>query len=242
LFATSVTSFEIHLDFVQTRHIVFRMADKGYKGIGMEGVIARWYDTSNGKAASRNDEQVQKVRQYADAGARILEVAPGPGYLSIALAGTGDYTVTGLDISRTFVEIARAKARDAGVEVDFRLGNASAMPFNDDSFDFLICAAAFKNFSDPAGALREMCRVLRPGGCGLVLDLRKDVSKRAVDEDVARMGLGVVSRTFTRFALRSFLPRRAYTKADFEGFLEGAGFRTYEIRQSPLTLEVELRK
>jgi ubiquinone/menaquinone biosynthesis C-methylase UbiE len=215
---------------------------KGYRGISMEGPIARWYDTSNGKAASRHDEQVAKVRQYAPKGSRILEVAPGPGYLSIALAGTGDYTVTGLDISETFVAIARGKALDAGVPVDFRLGNASAMPFNDDAFDFLVCFAAFKNFADPAGALREMRRVLRPGGTGLIVDLRRDVSKQAVEDDVARMRMGVVSRMFTRFALRSFLPRRAYTKAEFETLVPGAGFGSYEIRQTPLTVEVELRK
>ncbi|MFB4270074.1 class I SAM-dependent methyltransferase [Nonomuraea sp. GTA35] len=215
---------------------------KGYRGISMEGPIARWYDTSNGKAASRHDEQVAKVRQYAPKGSRILEVAPGPGYLSIALAGTGDYTVTGLDISETFIAIARGKALDAGVPVDFRLGNASAMPFNDDAFDFLVCFAAFKNFADPAGALREMRRVLRPGGTGLIVDLRRDVSKQAVEDDVARMRMGVVSRMFTRFALRSFLPRRAYTKAEFEALVPGAGFGSYEIRQTPLTVEVELRK
>ncbi|MEV4178718.1 class I SAM-dependent methyltransferase [Nonomuraea sp. NPDC049709] len=214
---------------------------KGYKGIGMEGAIARWYATSNGKALARYDEQVARTREYAAKGARILEVAPGPGYLSIALARTGDYTVTGLDISETFVAIARAEAAEAGVEVDFRLGNAAAMPFNDDSFDFLICCAAFKNFSDPAGALREMRRVLRPGACGLIVDLRKDVSRQAVDDDVALMRMGAMSRAFTRLALRSFLPRRAYTKSGFEALLADAGFASYEVRQSPLTLEVELR-
>lgn len=208
----------------------------------MEGPIARWYDAGNSRAASRHDEQVAQVRRYASKGARILEVGPGPGYLSIALARTGDYTVTGLDISETFIAIARGKALDAGVPVDFRLGNAAAMPFDDDAFDVLVCFAAFKNFADPAGALREMRRVLRPGGTGLIVDLRRDVSKQAVDEDVARMRMGLVSRVFTRFALRSFLPRRAYTKAEFEGLVPGAGFGSYEIRQTPLTLEVELRK
>ncbi|TYB56718.1 class I SAM-dependent methyltransferase [Nonomuraea sp. PA05] len=218
------------------------MTDKGYKGISMEGALARWYDASNAKAASRYDEQVAMVRQRAPKGAKVLEVAPGPGYLSIALAATGDYTVTGLDISETFVSIARGKALAAGAPVDFRLGNASAMPFDDDTFDFLICCAAFKNFSDPAGALREMRRVLRPGAGGLILDLRKDVSKQAVDADVARMRMGMVSKLFTRLALRSFLPRRAYTKAEFEALLSGVGFGSYEIRQTPLSLEVELRK
>ncbi|SEH03555.1 Methyltransferase domain-containing protein [Nonomuraea solani] len=216
--------------------------DKGYRGIGMEGAIARWYATNNAKSPTRYDEQVAMVRQRAGKGARILEVAPGPGFLSIGLAATGDYTVTGLDISETFVQIARARAAEAGVRVDFLLGNASAMPFDDDGFDFLVCCAAFKNFSDPVQALREMRRVLRPGGRGLILDLRKDVSKQAVDEDVARMEMGALSRMFTRFALKSFLPRRAYTKGDFERMTTQAGLGTCEIRQSPLSLEVEFQK
>ncbi|WP_188192409.1 class I SAM-dependent methyltransferase [Nonomuraea sp. SYSU D8015] len=216
--------------------------DKGYKGIGMEGAIARWYAASNGKSPDRWEEQVAVVREHAAKGSTILEVAPGPGYLSIALARTGDYTVTGLDISETFVQIARAKAAEAGAAVDFRLGNASAMPFEDESFDFVVCCAAFKNFSDPVGALREMHRVLRPGGGALIVDLRRDVTKQAVEDDVARMGMGGLSKLFTKFALRSFLPRRAYTKGDFEAFIAQTSFRVYDIRLSPLALEVDLRK
>ncbi|TMR94318.1 hypothetical protein EJK15_34620 [Nonomuraea basaltis] len=59
---------------------------------------------------------------------------------------------------------------------------------------------------------------------------------------MARMGLGALSRAFTRFALRSFLPRRAYTKSEFEAFIAQTEFRTYEIQQSPLALDVDLRK
>ncbi len=88
----------------------------------------------------------------------------GPGYFAIELAKLGDYRVTGLDISETFVEIARANAAQAGVKVDFRRGDASNLPFPKESFDFLLCRAAFKNFSEPQRALEEMHRVLKPSG------------------------------------------------------------------------------
>ncbi|MBF8193615.1 class I SAM-dependent methyltransferase [Nonomuraea sp. K274] len=208
----------------------------------MEGPIARWYATSTGKATDRFEESADAVRRRTPQGSDILEVAPGPGYLSIMLARTGDYTVTGLDVSETFVEIARGKAAEAGAAVDFRLGNASSMPFDDESFDFVVCCAAFKNFSDPVGALREMHRVLRPGGGALILDLRRDVSKEAVDADVARMGLGALSRAFTKFTLRFFLPRRAYVKSEFEDLIARTAFSSHEVRLSPLSLEVDLRK
>ncbi|MET7328791.1 hypothetical protein [Nonomuraea sp. NPDC005650] len=68
------------------------MADKGYKGVGMEGAIARWYAAGNDRSPDRYSEQVERVRELAGPGSEVLEVAPGPGHLSIALAGTGDYT------------------------------------------------------------------------------------------------------------------------------------------------------
>ncbi|TMR29116.1 class I SAM-dependent methyltransferase [Nonomuraea zeae] len=208
----------------------------------MEGTIARWYAVSTAKDTTRFEAQLAQVRRLTGAGSAILEVAPGPGYLSIALAGTGDYTVTALDISETFVRIARGKAAEAGVEVDFRLGNASAMPFDDESFDFVICCAAFKNFSDPVGALQEMHRVLRPGGRALINDLRKDVSKEAVDRDVDEMRLRGLSKMFTRYVLRSVLPRRAYLKSEFAALIGHTRFRTFDIQETPLALDVELRK
>ncbi|MGH3322379.1 MAG: class I SAM-dependent methyltransferase [Streptosporangiaceae bacterium] len=215
---------------------------KGHKGVGMEGPIARWYTTSTGKDLKRNDEQARQVAERARSGSKILEVAPGPGYLSIALARTGDYAVTGLDISETFVEIARKNAAEAGARVDFRHGNASAMPFDDDSFDFVVCYAAFKNFSEPVRALQEMCRVLRPGGRTLIIDLRHDVSKQAVDDEVAHMGLGAVSGAFTKFTLRFFLPRRAYTRKQFQDFISQTSFGSSDIRETRVSLEVEMQK
>jgi ubiquinone/menaquinone biosynthesis C-methylase UbiE len=216
--------------------------DKGYRGVGMEGPIARWYAASAGKDQRRHEQQARQVTELLPGGGEIPEVARGPGYLSIALAKTGPYTVTGLDISKTFVEIARKNAAEAGARVDFRHGNASAMPFDGDSFDLVVCCAAFKNFSEPVLALQEMRRVLRPGGRALIVDLRRDVSKQAVNDEVAGMGLGAVSAAFTRFALRYGLTRRAYTKKQFEDLVSRAGFRSVDIRETPTSLQVEMRK
>src|SRR5579862_4296555 len=114
-------------------------ATKAYKGIGMHGVIATWY--ANGAK--------RRMDQFSTWAKRALEVAPGPGYFSIELAKQGAFLITGLDISESFVKIARSNAEHAGVDVDFRHGNASDMPFPDTRFDFVFCSAAFKNFTDP---------------------------------------------------------------------------------------------
>src|SRR5262245_22468849 len=146
---------------------------KAYRGIGMEGAIATWYTRNTGRDLSRFKETARLVADRTRPSGDVLEVAPGPGYLAIELAKRG-YSVTALDISASFVRIAQENARKAGVAVDVRQGNASRMPFADAAFDFIVCTAAFKNFSDPIGALDEMHRVLRPGGAASIIDLRKD--------------------------------------------------------------------
>lgn len=215
---------------------------KGYRGIGMEGPIARWYAANTGRDTRRYEAVAGDIAERVPRGAAVLEVAPGPGYLSIALARSGEYTVTGLDISATFVEIARANAGEAGVPVEFRQGNASAMPFGDESFDFVVCCAAFKNFAEPVGAIQEMYRVLRPGGEALIDDLRRDVTKEAVDEEVAGMKLGPVSRALTRRILRTWLPRRAYTGGQLAELVERTSFGSADVRETPLSLEATMRK
>jgi ubiquinone/menaquinone biosynthesis C-methylase UbiE len=215
-------------------------ATKGYKGMGMEGPVARRYAESTGRDRQRHADQADKVRVRTPGGGRVLEVAPGPGYTSIALARDPAYRVTGLDISETFVDIAERNARDAGVEADFRLGNASAMPFPDACFEFVFCFAAFKNFSEPVGALREMRRVLTPAGRAFLIDLRPDVTRDAVALDVERMGLGRLDRVMTRFILGTMLPRRAHTRAEFEGYLAQAPFAAYAIEETTLSLEIDM--
>ena len=61
----------------------------------------------------------------------MLEVAPGPGYFAIEVARLQRFHVTGLDISRSFVQIASENARQEGLDVDFRHGDAASMPFED---------------------------------------------------------------------------------------------------------------
>jgi ubiquinone/menaquinone biosynthesis C-methylase UbiE len=172
----------------------------------------------------------------------VLEVAPGPGYFAIELAKLGRYRVTALDISHTFVEIARRNAAEAGVEVEFRQGDAAGMPFDDESFDFLLCRAAFKNFSQPVRALQEMYRVLKPGGRALIIDLRRDATQESLSEAVDEMGLGRVNRMITKLTFRFMLLKRAYTRDEFERFLSQTKFEPAGIQQDRIGLELSLRR
>jgi ubiquinone/menaquinone biosynthesis C-methylase UbiE len=214
---------------------------KPYKGIAMEGPIARWY----AKIRDR-DPQHESIRRLVaaalPAGGRILEVAPGPGYLAIELARQGNFHVVGLDISKSFVQIAQTKAREAGVSVDFRHGNASAMPFAEDQFDFIVCVAAFKNFTEPVQALREMHRVLKPGGKALVSDLRRNASGEDIRRLVDGMGLNPLNKLMTAWTFKLILLRNAYTRTEVEQMVAEAGFAESRIIEEDVSMEVWLRK
>jgi len=215
---------------------------KAYKGLGMEGFIARWYASLTRKSLDEFKALAQRVAQQVPPGSQVLEVAPGPGYFAIELAKRGGYQVTGLDISHTFVQIARQNATEAGVDADFRQGNAASMPFETESFDFLLCRAAFKNFSQPVRALEEMYRVLKPGGRALIIDLRKDASVESVGVAVENMRLGRVNTFLTKLAFRFMLLKRAYTRREFEQFLSQTRFGPAEIREDLTGLELLLQR
>ena len=157
---------------------------KAYKGLPMEGVIASWYAKTTFKNLNRHKIMAKQMVGKIPANGKVLEIAPGLGYFCIELAKLGNFQITGLDVSKSFVQIADRNAKQAGLLIDFREGNASAMPFEDNSFDFTFCQAAFKNFSDPVKAIAEMYRVLKPKGTAVIVDMRRDASAEDIEREV----------------------------------------------------------
>ena len=215
---------------------------KAYKGMGMEGRVAKWYAVNTGKSLNEFRTLARQVAGNLPPGSRVLEVAPGPGYFAIELAKLGNYQVQGLDISKTFVEIATRNAKDAGVDAAFQHGDAANMPFQNETFDFLLCRAAFKNFSQPVRALQEMHRVLKPGGTGLLIDLRKDASPESIRQEVDGMGLNFLNKTMTKLTFRFVLLKRAYTETQFRNFFAQTKFRSVEYRKTPIGLEIHFER
>jgi len=210
----------------------------------MEGRIARWYARTRGSASQLAECRRQAARLTAGLpdGARVLEVAPGPGYHAVEMARTGRLQVTGLDISRTMVEIATDNARQAGVSVDFRRGDVSAMPFAADTFDLLVCQAAFKNFKQPVRALDEMHRVLRPGGAAVIQDMNRNASNAEIGREVRGMRLNPIRAFMTRLILSTLLRRRAYSPRRFERLVAQTAFGGCDVGTAGIGLEVRLTK
>jgi len=216
------------------------VSSKPYRGIGMEGFIATWYARNTAGDAEDFRRTARMIAGCLPSGADVLEVAPGPGYLAIELAKRGPFKVTGLDISKSFVEIARENARKAGVDVEFRRGDAHALPFPTASLDFIVCRAAFKNFSMPVAALKEMRRVLKPGGGALIIDMRRDVSDATIDEFVKSRGGGAFNALLTRWTFKHVLRARAYTTQDMLAMAKEAGFEHCGIELNSIGMEVWL--
>jgi ubiquinone/menaquinone biosynthesis C-methylase UbiE len=221
--------------------LVTKKASKGYKGVAMEGTIARWYARNTLKNIDEYRKLAHSLAGQLEPGSSVLEVAPGPGFMAIELAKLNCFRVVGLDISETFVAIATANAKAACVQVDFQLGNASAMPLTDLSFDLIVCRAAFKNFAEPVAALCEMYRVLKPGGKALIFDLRPDASPADLATEVAGMKLGWLNAAITRFVLR-WLTRRAHSKEAFRQMAAQTPFKTCSFQNNSIGFEVMLKK
>jgi ubiquinone/menaquinone biosynthesis C-methylase UbiE len=218
------------------------MTTKAYKCLPMEGLIASWYAKTTLKDLKRHKLMAEQLKEKIPAHGKVLEIAPGPGYFCIELAKLGNYQITGLDISKSFVEIARKNARDAGLKIDFREGNASAMPFKDNTFDFTFCQAAFKNFSEPVKAIAEMYRVLRPGGVSVIADLRRDASPEEIDHEVNGMGLGPVNRFMVRWTFDQMLLKSAYNVDEMKGMVSQTPFEKCKIKIDGVGFQVQLEK
>jgi len=215
-------------------------AKKPYRGISMEGGIATWYAKNTKKEYPEFERLAAELAQDLAPNSRVLEIAPGPGYLSVELAKLGKFKVTGLDISETFVRLASEHARREGVVVRFIHGSALDIPFEDGLFDLIVCRAAFKNFSEPLKALNEMHRVLKPKGRAIIIDLCKDAPWQEIQSYIKGANVGPLNSWLYKITFKHLLLKRAYTEAQMHALAVASDFRYYCILRVPLGMEVTL--
>jgi ubiquinone/menaquinone biosynthesis C-methylase UbiE len=213
------------------------------KDIGIEGITARWYDNNTRKhRLAEMKAYAKEVAKHIQDGCSVLEIAPGPGYLAIELAKLGKFKIIGLDISKDFVHIARRNAKEVGVEVEFRQGSVADIPFPDNTFDFIICTAAFKNFKEPFKALSQMYRVLRSGGAALIIDMNRNASNQQIEDYTKNMGAKGVDKLFMKLIFKYFLRNGAYTKDEFTNLISKTAFKGYDIKEEGIGFYIYLKK
>jgi ubiquinone/menaquinone biosynthesis C-methylase UbiE len=170
-------------------------------------------------------------------GDRVLDVACGPGTVAREVAlrvGPGGSTV-GLDNNPSMLAVARVIPPPAGTVIDWREGDATALPFADGTYDVVLCQAGLQFFSDRLSALREMRRVLIPGGRSVVLVWQSiDASPGfGVLADALERHLGPVAATLMRapFALGD--------RHQLQALMQNAGFHDVRVREETGTVHFE---
>jgi ubiquinone/menaquinone biosynthesis C-methylase UbiE len=147
---------------------------------------------------------------------RVLDVATGGGHTALAFAGIARRVVA-YDLTEPMLAAARVHVQDRGAaNVDFVAGDAGALPFRDESFDVVTCRTAAHHFADVAAAVRQIQRVLRPGGSLLLQDILGHD-----DADASAFILEVERR-------RDPSHVRSYRAAEWKAFLRAVGLTVME--------------
>lgn len=128
--------------------------------------------------APRYDRDIKLIEKIQFGGGRAWVGSRATGRVLEVAVGTGrnfafyprEVSITGIELSPAMLAIARTRAAQLRLDVDLRVGDAQALPFDDDSFDTVVCTLSLCTIPDHAAAIAEMARVLRPGGRLLLLD------------------------------------------------------------------------
>ena len=111
--------------------------------------------------------------------ARVLDLCSGTGDLALAFRKEGPQgaEIVGSDFVPEMLERARAKASALGANIAFVEADALALPFGDASFDLVACSFGFRNLANYEHGLREIFRVLKPGGAAAILEFAEPRGK-----------------------------------------------------------------
>ncbi|TBO32618.1 bifunctional demethylmenaquinone methyltransferase/2-methoxy-6-polyprenyl-1,4-benzoquinol methylase UbiE [Aquabacterium lacunae] len=166
---------------MSSTHFGFETVDESQKASRVRGVfdsVASKYDIMN-DLMSMGLHRAWKAYTIAASGVReghkVLDIAGGTGDLSLAFAKrVGERgMVVHTDINEAMLGTGRDRLVNAGVMLPTTLCDAEKLPFPSDTFDIVTVAFGLRNMTHKDAALKEMCRVLKPGGRLLVLEFSK---------------------------------------------------------------------
>jgi ubiquinone/menaquinone biosynthesis C-methylase UbiE len=173
----------------------------------MDGWVARAYD--RGVQAAFRDilpKLVEDLLGEMQGVRRALDVGCGPGQFTILIAeALPDTEMWGIDLAPTMIELAQrhASTSSAAGRLHFAVADAEKLPFGDRHFDAVLSSGSIKHWSDPAAGLREIHRVLVPGGRAFIGEMNRLAPSEAI----------AANRTRLRHWLFRFIYPRVFAKA-----------------------------
>jgi ubiquinone/menaquinone biosynthesis C-methylase UbiE len=188
---------------------------QAYERYLVPALMTRWADVLLDQAAPREGE-------------RVLDVGCGTGIVARRAAARVGATgsVTGLDLNPGMLAVAQHAASEAHLPIEWRAGNAAALPFPDAAFDVVASHQMLQFVPDPRGALTEMRRVLAPAGraaVGVCRPLEHNSAYRAMADALERHAgpeAGAMMRS----------PFPPWTTGDWRALLESAGWHDVHVR------------
>ncbi len=175
----------------------------------------------------------------------VLDLGTGPGYLPIEIAKRSPaIKIVGIDLTLKLIQMAQKNALEAGLKdrLNFQVGNAASLRFEDASFDMVISTGMLHSLRDPVKVLREIYRVLKKGGEAWIFDPAKIASQINVNKWKA-------SLTFReRFFLWLFKllelhnPIKTFSRNEAVAFIEDTDFKDYRVEKMNDEIRIKLRK
>jgi SAM-dependent methyltransferase len=165
-------------------------------------------------------------------GQSVLEVGCGAG-VDLARFAKGGATVTGIDLTESAIELAKANFAQQGLHGDLRIANGEYLPFADSSFDLVYAHGVVQYTVDPRRLVEECCRVLKPGGEAIVqaynriswLNALSKLMKVGLEHDDApvllKFSIGEFRRLLAGFNEVTIVPERFPVKTRLHGGWKG---------------------
>jgi ubiquinone/menaquinone biosynthesis C-methylase UbiE len=182
------------------------------------------------------DDIIEKIKSGT-----IVDLGSGTGYLSIEIAKRApELQVYGIDLSRQMVKIARRHAQDVE-NVQFEFGDAAALPFEDDSIDFIVSTGSLHHWNKPAKVFDECYRVLKKDREGWIYDPCRDALKEKIEQTKKEYGFWVYQILTKVTELHGF-SRQEY-ESKIKVILDQTAFKgNYQMELTDIWMKITLKK
>jgi ubiquinone/menaquinone biosynthesis C-methylase UbiE len=197
----------------EPRRLNFGSVAEAYERVQVPAIFAIWAADLVAIAGLRDGE-------------RVIDLACGTGIVArtaaLQVAPTGH--VMGLDVNDAMLGVAGAQPQPPGAAIEWRLGNAAALPFADATFDVVLCQQGLQHIEDREAAVREMRRVLVPGGRAVVSMFSQRTDQEVWEAVTAPFLGGDAAARLGRG------PWRRLSASELSALFRDAGFHSVELQ------------